>query len=294
VPPILNVEYNLLMPPIKNLADTLPTITETIKSFGLETKKSLGQHFLTDANLLDKIVRYAGNLTDKTVLEIGPGPGGLTRSILASKAKKVIAIEKDKRCIDALNMLKNYEGKRLEIIEADALTINLNDITDNNRICLISNLPYNISTQLLINWLDQIENIESMTLMFQKEVASRIIAPPGSKTYGRLSVLCQWLCKTEKLFDISPKAFTPPPKVVSTIVSLLPYEKPLYEARRESLEKLCKAAFGQRRKTLRTSLKQISKSPEDLLKRAGIDPSLRPEVLDIAQFCTLSRELDAE
>lgn len=269
----------------------LPTIAQTIRQNGLITKKSLGQHFLTDPNLLDKIVASAGDLSGKTVVEIGPGPGGLTRSLLQANAARVIVIEKDSRCIEILNGLQKIVGeKRLIILNEDALKVKISDIAKDEKIKIVANLPYNIGTELLIRWLDELEYIDSMTLMFQKEVARRITSEPNSKNYGRLAVLSQWLCETRILFDISPAAFSPPPKVESSVISIWPREKPLYEADREVLEKITKATFGQRRKMLKVSLKQITDEPEKILAQARIDPMRRPENLDISEFCALARE----
>lgn len=270
-------------------SDGLPNIPEIIKSNNLITKKSLGQHFLTDQNLLDKIVRHAGKIIDSTVLEIGPGPGGLTRSILQHKPKKLIVIEKDRRCITILNEVKNQYSDILEIIENDALKISASNLNTDRKITVISNLPYNIGTKILLNFLNELENIESMTLMFQKEVAERIVAQPKRNSYGRLSIICQWLCKTELLFDISPNAFIPPPKVDSSVVSIIPREKPLYDAKRSVLEKICEVTFGKRRKMLRSSLKSILSKPEEILEIAEINPQSRPEELSIEQFCKLAR-----
>lgn len=177
----------------------------------------------------------------------------------------------------------------MEIWEKDALEIKIKDISGGNKVKIIANLPYNISTELLTHWLDELEHIESMTLMFQKEVAERITSQPGGKQYGRLAVLCQWLCEANILFNISAKAFTPPPKVESSVVSIIPRKEPLFPANKESLYKICKATFGQRRKMLRVSLKQLTENPEELLKKAGINPQSRPEELSIENFCSLAR-----
>lgn len=268
---------------------SLPSIQNIVKEYDLAAKKSFGQNFLFDLNLTSKIVRAAGSLKDCTVIEVGPGPGALTRSILQSDVKQVFAIEMDKRCIEALeDYLVPASDGRLKIIEDDALKNKLyNEIS--GKIKIIANLPYNISTELLFKWLDDANKFESMTLMFQKEVAMRICAKPRTKSYGRVSIKTQWLCDVEKLFDISPKAFFPPPKVTSSIVKIIPRTKPLYEADEKDLDIICKAAFGQRRKTLRASLKQITKDPLALLKEAGIDDNRRPEELSISEFCSLAR-----
>jgi 16S rRNA (adenine1518-N6/adenine1519-N6)-dimethyltransferase len=267
--------------------EKLPSLLQIIKKYELNTKKSLGQHFLTDTNLLDKIVQSAGGLSDYTVLEIGPGPGGLTRSILRKKPKKLIIIEKDSRCIPALEQLNKIYDTPLEIVEKDALNIRLSDISGGSKIKIIANLPYNISTELLINWLEESKYIENMTLMFQKEVAARISAKPNSKSYGRISVLTQWLCNTKLMFDVSPKAFTPPPKIFSSVILITPKEPEFY-AKKELLEKICKVSFGQRRKMLRSSLKQLNCDTGKLLELSGISPEARPENLTVKEFCSLA------
>lgn len=267
----------------------LPPIKEILKTYDLDASKKLGQNFLFDQNITDKIAHASGSLEGKTVIEIGPGPGLLTRSILAAGAKNVIAIEKDPRCIAALNdYLVPVSGGRLQIIDADALKINLESIVQ-HKVKIIANLPYNVATELLFKWLETPEKLESMTLMFQREVAMRIMAKPRSKDYGRVSVKAQWLCSVEHEFDLPPEAFFPPPKVTSSVITLMPRDKPLAEADEATLEKICKATFGQRRKTLRASLKQISKNPAELLAKAGIGEMQRPEELSIEEFCKLTR-----
>lgn len=270
---------------------SLPTLQETVKKFGVRTKKSLGQNFLFDLNLTAKIAKSAGNLKDSTIIEIGPGPGGLTRALLLTEAKKIIVIEQDSRCISILKELQNIVGDRLEIIEGDALEIKEEEILK-EKAKIIANLPYNIATELLFKWIDKIELFNSFTLMFQKEVADRITSLPGNKTYGRLSVMVQWLCETSRQFDISPEAFYPPPKVTSSVITITPRTEPLATAKKEILEKICKATFGQRRKTLRASLKQISDEPETLLNVACIEETLRPEQIDVKQFCALARAFE--
>jgi len=275
---------------------SMPPVKEMMKSNGVFTKKSLGQNFLFDLNLTDKIARKAAPLEGRTIIEIGPGPGGLTRMILANGAEKLIVIEHDSTCIPILNDLKDLSGNHLEIIEQDALKINertlLQEHNITNPVKIVANLPYNIATELLFKWLDNIELFESLTLMFQKEVAARIAAKPNSKTYGILSVISQWLCEVNIDFDVNPSAFYPPPKVTSSVITLIPRAQPLAPANMISLKKVVKAAFGQRRKTLRVSLRQISDDSNALLKRAGINPQLRAENLDVIQFCALARAFE--
>ena len=273
-------QYNL-----DNL-DTLPPLREVIATHGLNARKSLGQHFLLDLNLTRRIVNVAGDVSGQTVIEIGPGPGGLTRALLESNAAQIIAIEMDTRAITALGDLKGVAGNRLSLIEGDALGVTIADVAPGGA-HIVANLPYNISTALLIHWLHQLTHIRSMTLMFQAEVVDRLIAPPGNKQYGRLSVLTQWLCSTKKQFDIKPSAFVPPPKVTSTVVTLTPHATPLYKADITALEAVTKAAFGQRRKMLRSSLKPLG--GEILLEKAGIDGTRRAEELSVEEFCKLAR-----
>lgn len=266
----------------------LPSIREIVNKYELNAKKNFGQNFLFDLNITDKIVRAAGDLSNHTVIEVGPGPGALTRSILKANPKKLIAIDMDSRCIAVIKdyLLPAYPDK-LEIIEQDALRFDMGKIE--GRIKIIANLPYNISTKLLLGWLDNLSKIDKMVLMFQKEVAERLVASPCSKDYGRLSVKTQWLCDVEKEFDLSPQNFFPPPKVTSTVVSICPYKKPLFNADAEVLEKICAAVFSQRRKMLKVSLKQLSDNPVEILERAGIDEKRRPEELSVEEFCKLSQ-----
>lgn len=267
--------------------DDLPPLREVIAAHQLQPKKQLGQNFLLDLNLTMRIARGAGNLEGAHVVEVGPGPGGLTRALLASGAAKVTAIERDARCIPALEAISAHYPGRLEILEGDALTIDLNDLTD-KPIHVVANLPYNIGTQLLVNWLSPGSwppRFRSLTLMFQKEVAERIIARPGEKSYGRLGVLCGWRTHAGKLFDVSPKAFTPPPKVTSTVVHLEPRNH-RSEVSATALETVTRAAFGQRRKMLRASLKPLG--GEGLLAKAGIEGTRRAENLDIDEFLDLA------
>ncbi len=280
--------------PLKEAIAALPPLKESLRRHGIITKKSLGQHFLFDLNLTDKIARSAGNVSHATVLEIGPGPGGLTRSLLSCGAARVVAVERDAACMPILHELEAVAGERLRIVETDALALDERamfrelGITPGD-LRIIANLPYNIGTELLFKWLEQPELFSTMILMFQKEVADRIVAVPGCKDYGRLAVMTQWHYAAEKLFDIPPEAFFPPPKVHSSVVMLTRRPAPLAEANREVLSRVVKAAFGQRRKMLRASLRQISDHPIALLEQAGIDPTLRPEDIDIQAFCSLAR-----
>jgi 16S rRNA (adenine1518-N6/adenine1519-N6)-dimethyltransferase len=263
-------------------------LREVIACHGIRATKALGQNFLLDLNLTRKIARAGGPLRGKTVLEIGAGPGGLTRALLAEGADHVLAVERDRRCLAALEELSAQAPGRLSVVAADALELDEYDLKPRpNRI--IANLPYNISTPLLFKWLDRLELFEHMVLMFQKEVAQRIAARPGSKAYGRLSVMVQWRCRVDALFDLPPRAFTPEPKVTSTVLALEPRSTPLAAARADLLETVVAAAFGQRRKMLRGSLKQISADPIGLLRRAGLEPTLRAENLSVEQFCALAR-----
>ncbi|MEP1930910.1 MAG: 16S rRNA (adenine(1518)-N(6)/adenine(1519)-N(6))-dimethyltransferase RsmA [Roseibium sp.] len=270
--------------------DDLPPLRDVIAAHDLSTKKSLGQNFLLDLNLTSRIARSAGSLDDCTVLEIGPGPGGLTRALLAAGAKQVIAIEKDSRCLPALADISDHYPGRLKVIEGDALEIDPVALTNGGKVRIAANLPYNVGTQLLLNWIATPKwppFWSSVTLMFQKEVGERIVATPGSKAYGRLGVLAGWRCKGGILFDISPKAFIPPPKVTSAVVHLIPNPTPL-PCDLSALEKTTAAAFGQRRKMLRASLKSLSADAEDLIVDAGLKPTSRAEEIDIAGFVKLA------
>ena len=271
---------------------TLPSLSQVLHHYQIATRKSLGQHFLLDGSITDTIVRYAGPLDEVNVIEIGPGPGGLTRSLLKAGAKKLFVIEKDERCVAALADIKKLAGERLEIITGDALEINLLDIPAPRKI--VANLPYNAGTMMLLNWLDNLythgtATFASMTLMFQKEVAERIVAAPANKDFGRLSVVAQWLCDCRWDMELPPTAFTPPPKVESTVITLTPRPKPLVDVRKDMLEKVVAKAFGQRRKMLRSSLKGLAVPADILLEKAGIDGSLRAEQLDVIALCNLAK-----
>lgn len=276
--------------------DALPPLREVITTYGLSAKKSLGQNFLLDLNLTAKIARQAGDLTSSDILEIGPGPGGLTRGLLAEGARKVLAIEKDTRCIPALEEIAARYPDRLQIIQGDALEIDpLAYLTPPIKIA--ANLPYNVGTELLVRWLtpkDWPPFWSSLTLMFQKEVAQRITAEPGSKAYGRLAILAQWRSDARIVLDLPPQAFTPPPKVSSAVVHLEARPEPRFPADPAMLSRVVAAAFNQRRKMLRASLKAVSPMIEDHLKSAGIKPTDRAEQISLEAFCALAREIAAE
>jgi len=270
------------------MSDPLPPLREVIAKHDLGAKKSLGQHFLLDLNLTGRIARTAGDLSNCTVIEIGPGPGGLTRAILEAGAKRLIVVERDARCLDVMAEIAEAYPGRLEVIEGDAMEVPAHQLGEGPR-KIIANLPYNISAPLTLGWIEHIDAFESMTLMYQKEVADRLCAAPGDKAYGRLSILPQWLCEVRPAFMVGRKAFTPPPKVESTVVKFTPREKPLAEADYAILERVVAAAFNQRRKMLRASLKNLPIKADELLERAGIEPTLRAEKLAIEDFCSLAR-----
>ena len=266
-------------------------LREIFNNSNLNAKKSLGQHFLLDQNLTDRIARVASDNTNDllefTVIEIGPGPGGLTRSLLNHKPKQLYVIERDPRYTEFLKQLPQAHTNELIIILGDALKFNISNLGKAPR-RIIANLPYNISTALLIKWLRQIKYIDQMTLMFQTEVVDRIIAKPSSKSYGRLSVITQWLCEPKLEFNIDRRAFVPPPKVDSSLLTLKPRPFPLHPAQFEYLEKITAIAFGQRRKMLRSSLK-----PLDIdISALGIDQTARPENLLIEEFCLLAQVIE--
>jgi 16S rRNA (adenine1518-N6/adenine1519-N6)-dimethyltransferase len=268
----------------------LPPLRDVIARHGLAARRALGQHFLLDLNLTGRIARAGGDLTRGTTIEVGPGPGGLTRSLLAHGARQVIAIELDPRCVEALQELAAaYEG-RLQVIAGDAMTIDPARLGDAPR-RIVANLPYNVSTALLAHWLPLLAQFERLVLMFQKEVAERLTASPGSRDYGRLSVALQWRADVRRLFDLPPRAFTPPPKVTSSIVEIRPLARPRYPADAELLERVTAAAFNQRRKMLRQSLRAAVPDAAALLAAAGIDGTARAEELNVEQFCTLARAL---
>lgn len=271
--------------------DGLPPLREIIAEYGLTAKKSLGQNFLLDLNLTSKIARQAGDLSNCDVLEIGPGPGGLTRGLLHEGARRVLAVERDERLTPALDQIKEHYDGRLEVIFGDALEVNVAAHL-NAPVKVVANLPYNVGTELLIRWLTP-QNWppywDSLTLMFQKEVAQRIVAKPRTKAYGRLALLAQWRCDVRMAMEIPPQAFTPPPKVTSAVVHIERLEKPRFEADAKKLERVVAMAFNQRRKMLRASLKSLSPDIEDILIAAGIKPTQRAEEIDLEQFCALAR-----
>ncbi len=273
--------------------DNLPPLREVLDQFDLNPKKSLGQNFLLDLNLTSRIARSAGRLQDANVLEIGPGPGGLTRAILKENPASLTVIERDDRCIAALEQVSAHYPGKLHIIAGDAL-LDQPQMDAGLQTRIIANLPYNIATPLLIGWLETEPwppFFASMTLMFQKEVADRIVAAPGSRTYGRLAVLAQWRCTTEQLFDIPPQAFTPPPKVTSSVVHLEPRAEPM-PCKLKSLTAVTAAAFGQRRKMLRQSLKSVGVTNQ-IFEQTGISPMERAEQIPVSGFVALANALDA-
>lgn len=282
----MNDEHNRLA------ADGLPPLRAVIDTYGIAAKKALGQNFLLDLNLTGRVARTAGDLHDVVVFEVGPGPGGLTRALLLEGAKRVVAVERDQRCLPALaEISKHYDGK-LTVIEGDALETDFSaHLVDGERAVIIANLPYNIGTVLLTNWLEAPQwppFWQSLTLMFQKEVAQRITAEPGSSHYGRLAVLAQWRCHCDLAFEISPQAFWPPPKVTSAVVHLEPRDTPI-PVNIKQLSTVTRHAFGQRRKMLRQNLKPLG--GETLLAKADIDPTRRAETLTIEEFCALANAL---
>ncbi|HWM81007.1 MAG TPA: 16S rRNA (adenine(1518)-N(6)/adenine(1519)-N(6))-dimethyltransferase RsmA [Pseudolabrys sp.] len=274
--------------------DDLPALREVIRRHELRARKSLGQNFLLDLNLTARIARAAEPLDGTTVLEIGPGPGGLTRALLALGASRVIAVERDDRALAALAEIAAHYPGRLDVVGADALGFDPRAMLGDGPVRIVANLPYNIATPLLIGWLTAEPWppwYDRMVLMFQREVAERIVAAPGSKSYGRLSVLAGWRCENRILFDIAPSAFVPPPSVVSSVVQLVPRPAPL-DCRAAILERVTAAAFGQRRKMLRQSLKSLGVDPLPLLEQAGIAQTARAEEIPVAGFVALARGLE--
>jgi 16S rRNA (adenine1518-N6/adenine1519-N6)-dimethyltransferase len=269
-------------------APELPPLREVIRRHDLGARRSLGQNFLLDLNLTARIARAAAPLDAAEVIEIGPGPGGLTRALLLAGARHVTAIERDARCVAALAELAAAFPGRLSVVEGDALHIDPAELAPPPR-KIVANLPYNIATPLLLGWLRSAEQYASLTLMFQKEVAQRLAAAPRSKDYGRLSVIAQWRCEVKALFDIPPRAFVPPPKVTSTVVLMGPRPEPLAPCRADDLERVAAAGFGQRRKMLRQSLKSLGVNAEALLAAAGVMPTARAEELSVVEFCALAR-----
>lgn len=269
--------------------DDLPPLREVIAAHGLAARKGLGQHFLLDLNLTKRIVAQAGDLSGVSVIEVGPGPGGLTRPLVQSAAKKIIALEMDKRCVIALEQVVEASGGKLEVVPGDALKADCLALAPAPR-AVISNLPYNVGTQLLLGWLKDMPQYQSLTLMFQAEVVDRILAKPGTKAYGRLAVISQFCCDCKRVMSLPARAFTPPPQVDSAVVHMVPRASRPADVDLKKLEAITAAAFGQRRKMLRASLKPLG--GEELLKRAGIEASQRAEELPLAAFENLARCLD--
>lgn len=273
--------------------DDLPPLRDVIKRFDLQARKSLGQNFLLDLNLTARIARAAGPLEDCTVIEVGPGPGGLTRALLATGARRVIAVERDERALGPLKEIAAHYPGRLEIVIGDAQTFDPRPMLSGERAKIVANLPYNIGTQLLIDWLctePWPPWYDMMVLMFQREVAERIVAIEDDEAYGRLGVLSNWRADTKILFDISPAAFTPPPKVTSSVVRLVPRAEP-EACERRLLEQVAAAAFNQRRKMLRQSLKSLGVDPERLAAAADVDVTRRAETVPVSGFVAMAREL---
>lgn len=282
---------------MREASDGLPPLRSVIAAHGLGAKKSFGQNFLLDLNLTKKIARAAGPLESATVFEVGPGPGGLTRALFSEGATRVIAVERDERCLPALDEISRAYPGRLEIVRADAVKLDeaamLRERNVGPLIRVAANLPYNIATALLVKWLTSPvwpPFWESLTLMFQREVALRLVGTPGSSEYGRLSVLSQWRSRPRILFDVDRRAFTPSPKVTSSLVRIEPLQTPLAPARLDDLQSITAAAFGQRRKMLRQSLKAIAPDAEALVRATGLDPRMRPQDLGIEAFAALARE----
>ena len=272
---------------------SLPPLREVLAAHGISPRRSLGQNFLLDLNLARRIARAAGPLDGAAVIEIGAGPGGLTRALLEAGAR-VVAVERDTRCVEALAAVVGAARGRLRIVEADARRVDLRDLAPPPRL-VVANLPYNVATRLLGGWLDTLARDPSFaagfTLMFQKEVAQRIAAAPGTAARGRLGVFAQWLCEPSVLFDVPPPAFTPPPKVMSSVVRIAPRAAPLAPAHPDCLRRVAAAAFGRRRKMLRSALKSLDTDVPALLARAGVDGRRRAESLSVAEFCRLAEAL---
>lgn len=281
------------MAPEPDLSVDLPPLREVIRDFGLRAEKSLGQNFLLDLNITEKIVRLSGGLDGLSAVEIGPGPGGLTRAILSSRVTRLVAVEFDPRAVTALQGLVHaYGAQTFEVRQADALETDPRDLVPAPR-AILSNLPYNISTVLLLKWLEQIRDdagaYRFMSLMFQKEVADRLLAQPSTKAYGRLSVMVQWLCDVRRLFDLPPSAFTPPPKIKSSVVHFVPRALPQHSPAFATMEKLLAAAFGQRRKMIRGSLSAYMSA----IERVGLDPTLRAEDVRVQDYVALALAWEA-
>lgn len=283
--------------PVGATPDGLPSLGGVVRSLGLSARKSLGQHFILDLNLTRRIARAAGPLEGRTVVEVGPGPGGLTRALLLEGAARVIAVERDERCRPALDAIAARYPGRLDVHFGDALAVDWRRLVAgaSGRAIIAANLPYNVATLLLVGWLETEPWppwFARMTLMFQREVGERVIAAPATKAYGRLAVMAQWRTQTRLLFALKPEAFTPPPAVASALVELTPRERPQPECKAETLAKVTAAAFGQRRKMLRQSLKPLVGDPEALLVATGLAPTLRGEALAVADFARLAYALE--
>ncbi|HTI87481.1 MAG TPA: 16S rRNA (adenine(1518)-N(6)/adenine(1519)-N(6))-dimethyltransferase RsmA [Alphaproteobacteria bacterium] len=276
----------------------LPPLKEVIAARGLAARKSLGQHFLLDPGITARIASAAGNLADRTVIEVGPGPGGLTRALLAAGASPLIAIERDDRCIAALQDVVAASDGRLRLVPADAIEADeralVADAEGKPPALIVANLPYNIATVLILKWLERADLFADIVVMVQKEVAQRLAAKPGADAYGRLAVMVNWRAAVTPLFDLAPGAFTPPPKVTSTVVRITPRATPLCDADPSTLEAVVKAAFGQRRKMLRSALKSLGRDPLPPLEQAAIAPTARAEELSIEEFCALARAYAAK
>lgn len=275
------------------LPDGLPPLKAVIAEHGLAARRALGQHFLLDPAITARIAAAAGDLDGRTVIEIGPGPGGLTRALLATGAAPVVAIERDDRCVAALEDITARAGGRLFVVAADAISADevalAREAGGRAPLTVVANLPYNIATALILKWLARPSDYDDIVVMVQKEVAARLAAPPSSAHYGRLSVMVQWRAAVATLFDLSPGAFTPPPKVVSTVVRITPRPTPLCPADPKAMEMVVRAAFGQRRKMLRSALNVLGRNSGDLLRTSGIEPTRRAEELSVEDFCRLAR-----
>ena len=274
-------------------APDAPPLRELIARHGLLAKKTLGQHFLLDLNLTRRIARAAGPLTTGTTVEIGPGPGGLTRALLEEGAARVIAVELDHRCVAALAELQAANPARLTVIQGDALDIDIPALATAKPVRIVANLPYHVATPLLVKWLREAAAYESLTLMFQKEVAERLTAQPRTPAYGRIGVLANWICEVRRLFDVGPRAFTPPPRVTSAVVRLIPRERQPSATEFDSFERVTAAAFGQRRKMLRSALATLGVDANALLSMAKIAPTARAEELPVESFEALVTALRA-
>jgi 16S rRNA (adenine1518-N6/adenine1519-N6)-dimethyltransferase len=273
--------------------DAPPSLAETIRRHGLSADKRLGQHFLVDPAILARIAAAAAPLAGLTVVEIGAGPGGLTRALLATDAARIVAVETDRRCVAALDELAAATGDRLRVVAGDALALDRRELAPPPT-AIVANLPYNIATELIVRWLRAPAGLVRLVLLVQREVADRLAAAPGNAAYGRLSVLAQWAARVEALFELPPGAFRPPPKVRSRVVRLSPYAEPPVPARLATLERVTAAAFGQRRKMLRSSLKSLGRDPAALCAAAGIAPARRAETLTLAEFAALADALERD